>query len=79
MKKLLIEAGEWYGVAAVIVAYFLVSNGMMSPKDTSYQFLNLSGAIGIIIVSSYQRAYQSVVVNSIWALISLVALIKIVF
>ncbi len=78
MKKL-IEAFGWYGTVAIVVAYALVSFSYLQPSDLSFQLLNATGALGIVAVSFYKKAYQPGVLNVIWTVIALVAIAGIVF
>lgn len=77
MKLSFVEIFGWYGTCAIILAYTLVSFSILSATSTWYQVLNGTGAIGIIIVSFTKKAYQPAVLNIIWALIALVAVLKI--
>jgi hypothetical protein len=77
MKEKLVETVGWYGAAAIIGAYALTSFGILSSNDLWYQLLNLSGALGIVIVSLPKKAYQPAVLNIIWTLIAVVAMVKI--
>lgn len=79
MKKLLAEIVGWYGTVAIVAAYALVSFAVISSDSLIYQFLNLTGALGIVIISLTKKAYQPATLNIIWAIIALVALSKIVF
>lgn len=73
-----IEWLGWYGVAATIVAYALLSSSFISPQSLWYQGLNLTGALGVTLETWYRRDYQPFWLNLIWAGIALVALISIV-
>ncbi len=79
MKQKLIEAAGWYGTIAIVGAFALSSLSIIQPTESIYQILNLTGSFGIIAVSLYKRVYQTVTLNTIWALIALVALAKILF
>lgn len=79
MKQKLIEIAGWYGTIAIVGAFALSSFSIIKPTDSVYQILNLTGSFGIIAVSLYKRVYQTVTLNTIWALIALVALAKILF
>jgi len=79
VKQKLIEAAGWYGTIAIVGAFALTSFSIIQPTDSIYQILNLTGSFGIIAVSLYKRVYQTVTLNTIWALIALVALAKILF
>ena len=74
-----IELFGWYGMIAIVLAYALVSFSVLQPTDLIYQLLNGTGALGIVLVSFHKRAYQPGVLNIIWTLIALVAIIKILF
>lgn len=78
-NKFLIGAFGWYGAVALIGAYTSSSFGIISPESLLYQLVNVTGAIGIIVVSLYKRNYQPAVLNVIWTVIGLVTLAKILF
>lgn len=73
--KRFIEFFGWYGAIAIILAYALVSFALLEPTSIAYQLLNGTGAIGIVVISFHKKAYQPGVLNIIWALIALVAII----
>jgi hypothetical protein len=77
MNKL-IEALGWYGTAAIVVAYALVSFAVLPADSLWYQLLNGTGAVGIVIVSFHKRAYQPAVLNCIWTAIAVLVIAKIV-
>lgn len=76
MKKKLIEALGWYGVAAILIAYTLLSFGILTSSDLLYQVFNLTGAICIIIDALAAKNYQPAVLNSIWFIVALIAIVK---
>jgi hypothetical protein len=78
MKKF-IELFGWYGTGAIILAYALVSLSVLEPTDLVYQLLNVTGALGVLGISIYKRAYQPAVLNVVWTLIALVAITKVLF
>jgi len=69
----------WYGVIAIVLGYLLINLSVVTVLNPYYQFLNLTGAIGIIISSSKKKDYQPLVINLIWALIGIIAIARIVF
>lgn len=77
-KNLAIEILGWYGAAAILGAYTLMSFGSITSSDTVYQFLNLTGAIGIIVISVHKGARQPAVLNVFWAIVAAVALLQII-
>lgn len=77
--KTFIEIYGWYGAIAIIAAYALVSFSLIQPTSFTYQSLNVTGALGIAIVSFYKKAYQPGILNTIWAIIAVVAITKMLF
>ena len=72
----LAELLGWYGAIAIIGAYYLNSTGRLSAQSRLYQLLNITGALGIVIVSFAKSAWQPAALNCIWALIALVSLLQ---
>lgn len=68
----------WYGVAAILVAYLLVSFNVIAAKSFGYQLLNLTGAIGIIVEALTKKDVQPAVLNAVWAVIALLAIVRLV-
>jgi hypothetical protein len=66
MNNFLIDAAGWIGVAALLVAYVLVSAKKLAGDSTVYQLLNLLGAALLIVNSFYYGAYPSVSINVVW-------------
>lgn len=76
MRKYSIEILGWYGAVVIVVSYFLVSFSLLTTTSFLYQFLNLTGALGIVFVSFNKRVYQPAVLNIIWAVIAFLAIVK---
>jgi len=72
----LIETVGWYGAAAVLLAYALVSFNIISPHGWIYQLLNFTGASGVLVISSMKHAKQPALLNFVWAIIALIALVQ---
>ncbi len=79
MTKLFAEILGWYGAFAIILAYAMISFAVIGVDNIIYQILNLTGAIGIVIISLSKRAYQPATLNIIWTIIAFIALIRIIF
>jgi hypothetical protein len=75
--KKIIDIIGWVGAAEVIAAYALNSYGELTAGSVLFQLLNLTGAIFLIANTWYNKAYPSMVINIIWTVIAIVALIKI--
>ncbi|MGA2625966.1 MAG: hypothetical protein ABSF63_02760 [Candidatus Bathyarchaeia archaeon] len=73
-----VEILGWYGLIAVVIAYGSVSLNFVSPNTYVYQFLNLSGSVGLGLVAFVKRAYQNGVLNVVWGAIAVVALIRLI-
>ena len=74
MKKLSQGFG-WCGTILVVLAYALLSFGILYPHSFWYQFLNFLGALGIVVDTYYKKDYPPEILNIIWMGIALVSLI----
>lgn len=79
MNNKMIEIIGWYGTVAIVGAYALSSFNIISSQAALYQFLNVTGAMGIVAVSLRKKVYQPAVLNIIWTIIGAVALLRIIF
>jgi hypothetical protein len=68
----------WYGVIAILSAYFLVSFDVISAQTLLYQALNITGALGIVYDSFKKKDVQPGILNIIWAIIALIAIVKLI-
>ena len=75
-KQDLVEIMGWYGMIAILIAYALVSFKIVGSNNLLYQILNLTGAAGMVIVSISKGAKQPALLNIIWYVIALVAIIQ---
>ena len=78
-KSILAEMAGWYGALAILTAYILVSFGIIAPEGLIYQILNLTGALGVVIIAIHKNVKQSVLLNIFWASVAIIAIVKIVF
>jgi len=76
--ELLIEILGWVGSIEVVAAYALNSYQKIKSDSLTFQLLNLSGAIFLIINSVYMEAYPFTFINSVWSVIAIVAIIGII-
>ncbi len=70
------EACGWYGMFALITAYFLVSFGVIDGEGMAFQLMNLTGGVGLLIVAASKGVVQSVILNFFWAVIGAAAIIR---
>jgi len=74
--KLIIEIIGWLGVIFYVIAYFLLTIGLMKADGYRFHFLNMLGAAGLITVSAYYGDRPNLVVNVIWFAIGIFAVFK---
>jgi len=67
----------WYGVAAILLAYALLNADVIQVKSVAYQLLNLTGALGIVGEALSKKDMQPAILNGIWAIIAVLALINV--
>ncbi len=75
--RLMTEILGWYGVLAILLAYVLVTISAIDVHGILYQLLNLTGALGILVVATAKHVKQSMVINAFWALMAAAALVGI--
>lgn len=78
-RELFDNIAGWCGAVAIMLAYLMVSFGVLDANSLAYHLLNLTGAIGILIIAAEKHVRQSVIVNVFWAAIALVAILRIAF
>lgn len=75
--NLIIDILGWVGSIEVVAAYALNSSQRIKSDSLTFQLLNLSGAVFLIINSIYKQAYPFTFINSVWTVIAIVAIIGI--
>ncbi|MBN8653042.1 MAG: hypothetical protein J0L67_16540 [Cytophagales bacterium] len=71
-----ITAMGWIGSVAVIAAYALNSLQKIKSDSLIFQVLNLTGAVLLIINSVFKEAYPFTFINTVWAVIAVVAIFR---
>jgi len=74
--KIIDEIIGWWGAGAIVLAYALVSFDYLSVSTYLYQLLNGTGAVGIVYISFKKKAYQPGVLNIVWVIIAVIAIIR---
>lgn len=77
-KQLIAEIIGWYGTLAVLSAYILVTFNVIQSSGLIFQLLNLTGALGIIVIATYKKVKQTIVLNIFWGAIALIAIFNII-
>lgn len=67
MLTIIIEIIGWMAAVAVIAAYALISAGKLGGQSRIYQWMNIGGALGLVINTAWHGAWPSTAVNIIWA------------
>ena len=73
--KLTIEVIGWSGAALLLAAYALLSTGRLKAESTTYQLMNILGAVGFVVNSGWNGAYPSAALNVVWIFIGAYALL----
>lgn len=66
------------GAICVLLAYFLVSSGKVGSASVPFQVINLVGAGLLTTYALLLQGWSLVFLNGVWAIIALVALLRIV-
>jgi formate hydrogenlyase subunit 3/multisubunit Na+/H+ antiporter MnhD subunit len=64
--SLFIDIIGWLGALLVLLAYALVSTNRVRAQSAVYQWLNIVGALGLVVNSGWNGAIPSAVVNLAW-------------
>ena len=78
MKKYSTKIG-WVGTVFILLAYLLLSFNLILSNSLVYQLMNLFGALGIVVDTYYKKDKPPEVLNIIWAIIALIAILRILF
>lgn len=76
--ELLINILGWIGSVEVVAAYGLNSYQKIKSDSITFQLLNLTGAIFLIVNSIYKQAYPFTFINTVWSVIAIVAIVGII-
>ncbi|MFN5170960.1 MAG: CBU_0592 family membrane protein [Cyclobacteriaceae bacterium] len=71
-----VEIIGWLGALEILLAFGLNSFKRIQSDAYSFQLLNLTGGILLIINSAINRIYPFTFINSVWVLVALIALWK---
>lgn len=76
--EIVISTLGWVGSLLVIGAYGLNSYQKIKSDSLVFQLMNLAGGILLIINSVYKEAYPFTFINTVWVLIAIPAIFRIV-
>lgn len=67
----------WLGTVFYLITYFLLSIRKLKANSILYHFMNLAGAIGMIVHAFFLEDHPNIVVNLVWGGIAVMAMIMI--
>ncbi len=76
MWALFVEIIGWIASVLIVGAYYLNIRGKLTAGSPAYIWANLIGGAFFVINTFWHGAYPSAVVNVIWVVIALMAVIK---
>ncbi len=71
---LVVEIAGWVGTVVLLVAYALVSRGVLAGHGARYQALNVAGSLLLGVNSLVHGAWPSVGINGVWLVIGIATL-----
>lgn len=71
----IMEILGWLGAFFYILAYLLLTIGFLKSEGFTYHLLNVLGAVGLIINAVHFNDKPNVVVNLVWLVIGVLALL----
>ncbi|MBC7890761.1 MAG: hypothetical protein H7Y12_00990 [Sphingobacteriaceae bacterium] len=74
--NLAIELFGWLGSALVLLAYILNLRGRWDTSTLAYLLCNVLGGILLIFNTIFHHAYPSALLNLVWVVVALPALLK---
>ncbi len=77
LRKYIEEIVGWTGAAFSLSAFSLNSLNIIGSQSMQYLLMNIVGCFFLIIYAFFKKAHASWVLNSIWLLMTVVALVKI--
>jgi hypothetical protein len=76
MENTFAQGAGWLGTFLIVLAYFLITFKKIDSANKIYPLLNLFGVMGIGINVFFHKAWPAFVMELVWALIAILALIK---
>jgi hypothetical protein len=72
--KAFIDWAGWLGALLILGAYGLISSGKLEPRSSIYQWMNILGAVGLLVNAGWNGAWPSAGLNIVWLAIAIHAL-----
>lgn len=77
MEVLLLNLLGWAGAFLLLLAYALVSFKKLEADSGTYQWLNITASVLLLVNTLYYGAYPSSFVNAAWTVIAFFAILTI--
>lgn len=74
--EIIINILGWVGSAALLLGYGLNSYQKIESKSITFLMLNITGGIFLIVYTAYFQAYANTMLNIVWVIIAVPALVK---
>lgn len=78
MKERFLESSGYIGASLILAAYFLISFNIINSHSIIYQSMNLIGSLGNLTYYFYKKAYSGTILDGIWLIIAIIALVQII-
>jgi len=75
--EVLLNVLGWVGAFLILLAYALVSFKKLKADSETYQWLNITASVLLLINTIYYGAYPSSFVNAAWTIIAIFAILTI--
>lgn len=76
ITSIIVECIGWIGAIVVLIAFFMISTHRTDATKPIFYWLNIVGAVGLIIHTIYNSAFPSAFVNIIWVGVAVFSLMK---
>ena len=76
-KKIIQEGIGWIGASLSLTAFSLNSMSMIGSQSLGYLILNILGCFFLILYAVFKKAHASWVLNTIWLIMTIIAMIKV--
>ena len=73
-SPIILELIGTFGMVAALIAYALITKGILTARSLAYQLLNIVGGFALIYYSYEKTAWATVALNTTWTAVALYGL-----